>query len=130
MAPDGLRVVRLADGAVERIAAGRWGGFNWDGVAVRGDEDGGRVIRVRGAMVAAELELGPISAFAATADGRWFATGRHDGTITVRAADFSVRCTLQAVDRATTLAISPDGRRLVAGGWDATVHAFELPGVE
>lgn len=132
---EGVRVVTLPDAggevAIERVE-GAWFGFAGDEVRLAELSDGtGKVVRVRGGVVDGEMTVTEICGFAATPDGRWFALARHDGSIVVhRGDDFAVRGVVQAPERATELALGGDGGIVIAGGWDATVHAYRVDELE
>lgn len=128
---EGVRLVTLpaeAGGALAVTRRAAWFGFENEGVQIEGDGDTVCcVVRVRAGEVVQRMPLGAIAGFVATVDGRWFAVGRNDGAVEVyRGEDFSLRCTVQAADRATEMALTPDGGVLIVGGWDATVHAYRL----
>jgi RNA polymerase sigma factor (sigma-70 family) len=60
-------------------------------------------------------------------DGKWIASGSHDGTVHLWDAVTGAELhTLHGHGRGvTTLAFSPDGKRLASGSWDLTIRVWD-----
>ncbi len=111
-------VLILAGVEVVLVLAG-WATLAWQG-RERPKAAGGRIF---------QGHLAPVRAVAASADGRWAASGAEDGTARVWDCQTGLEVESMGGHRpaVTSVAFTADGQRLLSGSTDGTVRLWDVP---